>query len=233
MGIAALRHGGHVRRGLGWCSPSCGRSTPGSICPSSSRTSSTSPCPSSTWPSERREWLRSCSCTSPRRFCSTRWASTWPPGRGLRHGPANHAAYAAHLRGRPGAGAQPAGVSLCRRSSSNSVEFMGQAAVPLMLLVLGMTIAAVPLHPDPTHPGGGLHPDGGGLRPRAAGRVVTGLDGIPRAVVIFESAMPGAVVARCSASKYKNEAELVSSVVLATTRRRHRRRSRLCLYYLT
>jgi predicted permease len=43
------------------------------------------------------------------------------------------------------------------------------------------------------------------------------LTGIPRAVVLFEAAMPSAVFATVLATRYKNEEELVSSVVLATT----------------
>jgi len=43
------------------------------------------------------------------------------------------------------------------------------------------------------------------------------LTGILRAVVILDSAMPAAVNTAMLATKYKNEAELVSSVVFVTT----------------
>ncbi len=43
------------------------------------------------------------------------------------------------------------------------------------------------------------------------------LTGVLRAVVILDSAMPAAVNTSILATKYKNEADLVSSVVLVTT----------------
>jgi hypothetical protein len=44
-----------------------------------------------------------------------------------------------------------------------------------------------------------------------------GITGVARSVVVFEAAMPSAVMVAIMATKYKNEAELVSSVVLTTT----------------
>jgi hypothetical protein len=46
---------------------------------------------------------------------------------------------------------------------------------------------------------------------------VLGIAGVPRAVVLLEAAMPSAVFATVLASRYRNEAELVSSVVLTST----------------
>ena len=43
------------------------------------------------------------------------------------------------------------------------------------------------------------------------------LTGILRSVVILDSAMPAAVFSSILATKYKNEADLVSSVVFVTT----------------
>jgi hypothetical protein len=99
----------------------------------------------------------------------------------------------------------------------NSVDFMGKAAVPLMLLILGATIGRFKLTNLSTTLIAGFIRMGVGF---ALGMLVVwllGLEGVPRAVVIFESAMPAAVVTTVLCAKYKNEEELVSSVVLATT----------------
>jgi hypothetical protein len=44
-----------------------------------------------------------------------------------------------------------------------------------------------------------------------------GLTGVPRSVVILDSAMPSAVNTSILAAKYNNEPQLVSSVVFVTT----------------
>jgi predicted permease len=99
----------------------------------------------------------------------------------------------------------------------DSVKFMGQAAVPLMLLILGSTIGRFRLTQIGLTLGAGFIRMGVGF---GLGMLVVwllGIEGVPRAVVIFESAMPAAVVTSVLCAKYKNQQELVSSVVLATT----------------
>jgi len=99
-----------------------------------------------------------------------------------------------------------------------STRFVGQASVPLMLLVLGATIGQFRV----THFGLTL---GAAFMRMAVGfglgllvAWLLGLDGLVRAVVIFESAMPSAVVGSVLCLRYKNrERELVASVVLVTT----------------
>lgn len=99
----------------------------------------------------------------------------------------------------------------------DSLRFLGQAAIPLVLLVLGMNICRIrPSHLSLTLMAGVLRM-GGGFAFGLLAVLLLGLTGIPRAVVILEAAMPSAVFTALAATKYKNEAELVSSVVLATT----------------
>lgn len=98
-----------------------------------------------------------------------------------------------------------------------SVRFMGQAAVPLMLLVLGSTIAGFRFTRLGLTLGAGFMRMGVGFGLGLLIVWLLGLEGLPRAVVIFESAMPAAVVNVVLCAKYKNQAELVASVVLATT----------------
>jgi len=99
----------------------------------------------------------------------------------------------------------------------NSLRFVGQAGAPLILLVLGMSIGKIrPAHVPLTLVASALRM-GGGLAFGLLAVWLMGFTGIPRAVVIFESAMPSAVMTAVFATKYRNEAELVSSVVLVTT----------------
>lgn len=99
----------------------------------------------------------------------------------------------------------------------NSLKFVGQAGAPLILIVLGMNLGKIlPSHIPMTLVASVLRM-GGGLAFGLLAVWLMGFTGIPRAVVIFESAMPSAVMTAVFATKYRNEAELVSSVVLVTT----------------
>jgi hypothetical protein len=100
---------------------------------------------------------------------------------------------------------------------TTAFKFIGQAAVPLMLLVLGMTIGDVRFNQMPLTLGASVIRMGGGFAMGLLAVWLLGLSGVPRAVVLFEAAMPAAVFVSLLATKYKNEAELVSSVVLTTT----------------
>lgn len=100
---------------------------------------------------------------------------------------------------------------------ANSLKFVGQAGIPLLLLVLGMNICRIrPSHIAPTLVATVLRM-GGGFAFGLLAVWLLGLTEIPRAVVIFEAAVPSAIFTAIAATKYKNEAELVSSVVLVTT----------------
>jgi predicted permease len=99
----------------------------------------------------------------------------------------------------------------------NSLKLLGQAGIPLLLLVLGMNISRIrPSHVPLTLVAAVLRM-GGGFALGLLAVWLLGLTGIPRAVVLFEAAMPAAIFTAIAASKYENEAELVSSVVLVTT----------------
>jgi predicted permease len=99
----------------------------------------------------------------------------------------------------------------------NSLKFVGQAGAPLILLVLGMNIGKIrPAHLPLTLVASVLRM-GGGLAFGLLAVWLMGIAGMPRAIVIFLSAMPSAVLVAIITTKYKNEAELVSSVVLVTT----------------
>jgi predicted permease len=100
---------------------------------------------------------------------------------------------------------------------TNSFKFVGQAAVPVMLLVLGMNVGRFKIRQIPLTLVASVIRMGGGF---AVGLFVVrllGMTGVPRAVALFESAMPSAIFISVLASKYDNEAELVSSIVLMTT----------------
>jgi predicted permease len=86
-----------------------------------------------------------------------------------------------------------------------------------MLIVLGMTMRGIRFTQLPATLVASLIRMGGGFCLGLLAVWVFGLTGIPRAIVLFEAAMPSAMFASVLASRYKNETELVSSVVLATT----------------
>jgi predicted permease len=100
---------------------------------------------------------------------------------------------------------------------TNAVKLMGQAAVPLMLLVLGMNIGRFRISQIPLTLTASMIRMGGGFAIALLAAWLLGLTGLPRSIVLFESAMPSAIFVSVLCTKYDNEAELVASVVLTTT----------------
>ncbi|MCX8032485.1 MAG: AEC family transporter [Thermoleophilia bacterium] len=98
-----------------------------------------------------------------------------------------------------------------------SFELMGQAAVPLMLLVLGVNVTKFGFSYLGRTVTASVIRVGGGLALGWLAVWLFGLSGIARSTVIFEAAMPGAIVVAVLCSRYKTEAALCSSVVLLTT----------------
>ena len=100
---------------------------------------------------------------------------------------------------------------------NDSLEFMGQAAIPLILVVLGMTMGRVRLTHIPMSLLASALRMGGGFAFGLLAVWAFGLSGLTRSVVLFESAMPSAILTVALCTKYHNEPELVSSVVFTTT----------------
>lgn len=98
-----------------------------------------------------------------------------------------------------------------------SADLLGKAAVPLMLLILGVSVGRFRFQQIPVTLAASILRVGGGFALGILAVWLLGLVDIYRAVVLFESAMPSAVFVTVLASKYRNEEELVSSVVLTTT----------------
>ena len=97
------------------------------------------------------------------------------------------------------------------------LDFIGSMVTPAVVLTLGYSLASVKVTSLSTTFLASLIRVGGGL---GLGFLVTwlfGMTGILRSVVILMSAMPSAVNTYLIAAKYKNESELVASVVLVTT----------------
>ena len=98
-----------------------------------------------------------------------------------------------------------------------TLDFIGMMALPLALLVLGYNLSNVRITSFPTTLLASVLRVGVGL---AIGFIVVNLmdiTGISRSVVVLISAMPAAATLSILATKYQNEAELVSSVVFLTT----------------
>jgi predicted permease len=98
-----------------------------------------------------------------------------------------------------------------------SVDLLGKAGVPLMLLILGVSIGRFRFKQLPLTLAASILRVGGGFAFGILCVWLLGLVDVSRAVVLFEASMPSAVFVSVLAAKYKNEEELVSSLVLATT----------------
>ncbi len=99
----------------------------------------------------------------------------------------------------------------------DTLEFIGRAAVPLILITAGVNLAGIRLTSLGTASIASLLRMGGGFLLGLAVVPLFAFTGVDRAVVLFESAMPSAVFASILCAKYDNEEALVSSVVLITT----------------
>jgi hypothetical protein len=112
-------------------------------------------------------------------------------------------------------------LNLCRVTVPDIIvrplDFIGMMAIPLVLLTLGCTLASVKISSLPTTLLASFIRIGVGLALGFLAVAVFDLEGILRSVVILDSAMPAAVNTALLAVKYRNEADLVSSVVLVTT----------------
>jgi predicted permease len=98
-----------------------------------------------------------------------------------------------------------------------SLDLIALMALPLVLLVLGYNLSKVRMTSVPTTLLASILRVGVGL---IIGLLIVNLldiTGIYRSVVILVSAMPAAAMSSILATKYGNEADLVSSVVFLTT----------------
>lgn len=97
------------------------------------------------------------------------------------------------------------------------LNFLGLMAIPLILITLGYNLSRVKITSFPTTLLASFIRMGVGILLGILVARLFGLSGILRSVVILDSAMPAAVLASVLATKYNNEADLVSSVVFVTT----------------
>lgn len=97
------------------------------------------------------------------------------------------------------------------------LDFIGGMVVPAVVLTLGYSLSTIKLTSIPTTLWASLARVGGGLALGILAAYLFQMTGILRSVVILMSAMPAAVNTYLIAAKYKNEAEVVASVVLVTT----------------
>jgi len=99
----------------------------------------------------------------------------------------------------------------------SSLDFLALMAIPLLLLILGYNLSRVKMSSVPTTLLASFLRVGVGLMLGLLAVNVLNISGISRAVVILDSAMPSAALTSILATKYDNEAEVVSSVVFLTT----------------
>lgn len=97
------------------------------------------------------------------------------------------------------------------------LNFIGLMALPLILITLGYNLSKVKISSFPTTLLATFLRMGVGLLLGILMAHIFDLSGILKSIVILNSAMPAAVLSSVLATKYDNEADLVSSVVLVTT----------------
>jgi len=97
------------------------------------------------------------------------------------------------------------------------LSFIGMMTIPLVLLVLGSNLSRVRITSFPTTLLASFLRVGIGLLFGLLTVNLFSLTGVLRSVVILNSAMPAAVITSILTTKYKNEADLVSSVIFITT----------------
>jgi len=97
------------------------------------------------------------------------------------------------------------------------LNFLGLMAIPLILITLGYNLSKVKITSFPTTLLASFMRMGVGICLGILVSRIFGLSGILKSVVILDSAMPAAVLSSVLATKYNNEADLVSSVVFVTT----------------
>jgi malate permease and related proteins len=97
------------------------------------------------------------------------------------------------------------------------LDFIGSMTVPAVVLTLGYSLSKIKLTSIPTTLWASLARVGGGLALGLLAAYLFQMTGTLKSVVILMSAMPAAVNTYLIAAKYKNEPEVVASVVLVTT----------------
>jgi predicted permease len=97
------------------------------------------------------------------------------------------------------------------------LNFIGLMALPLILITLGYSLSTIKIASFPTTLLASFLRMGVGIVLGIFMVHLFDLSGILRSVVILNSAMPAAVLSSVLATKYDNEADLVSSVVFVTT----------------
>lgn len=98
-----------------------------------------------------------------------------------------------------------------------SLDLIAMMALPLVLLVLGYNLSKAGMTSVPTTLLASFLRVGVGLMLGLLVTDVFNITGTFRSVVILDSAMPAAALASILATRYDNEADLVSSVVFITT----------------
>ena len=99
----------------------------------------------------------------------------------------------------------------------SSLDFLALMAIPLVLIILGYNLAKVRLNSIVTTVLASFLRMGVGLGLGLVTANIFNIEGVFRSVVILISAMPAAAMTSIFVAKFKNEAELVASVVLLTT----------------
>jgi malate permease and related proteins len=97
------------------------------------------------------------------------------------------------------------------------LEFIGSMVTPAVVLTLGYSLSKIKITSLPVTLWSSLIRLGGGLAIGFLMVYLFDLTGITRSVVVLMSAMPAAVNTYTIAAKYKNEPDLVASVVMVTT----------------
>ncbi len=100
---------------------------------------------------------------------------------------------------------------------ANTVELLGGAAIPLLLLSLGVALARLRVHSLPLGLALAVLRLGAGLMIGLAVAELFALEPLARGVLVLQSAMPAAVFNYLFAERYGNSPQQVAGVVLIST----------------
>lgn len=100
---------------------------------------------------------------------------------------------------------------------ANTVELLGGAAIPLLLLSLGVALARLRVHSLPLGLALAVLRLGAGLMIGLAVAELLALEPLARGVLVLQSAMPAAVFNYLFAERYGNSPQQVAGVVLIST----------------
>jgi len=97
------------------------------------------------------------------------------------------------------------------------IHLLGQAAIPLQLIILGIRLSSVKIHHYKTAITAALSRFALGFLISILYVIILGITGITRNIIILQSTMPAALFSIILSEKYKRDQHIVASTVFIST----------------